>query len=91
MPSWELFLEQPLEYRDAILPPDIRARLAVEAGSPLGWERWGGDCGDVIGITKFGASAPFKENFKHYGFTIENVVERARMLVKRLGKYQRRQ
>lgn len=83
MPSWELFLEQPQSYRDEVLPPEVKARLAVEAGSPQGWSDWVGDGGDVIGITKFGASAPYKENFKHYGFTVENVVARAKMLIGR--------
>ncbi|MBI4619632.1 MAG: transketolase [Desulfobacterales bacterium] len=81
MPSWELFMEQPQSYRDEVLPPEVKARLAVEAGSPQGWHYWVGDDGDVIGITKFGASAPYKENFKHYGFTVENVVARAKMLI----------
>ena len=81
MPSWDLFLEQPQSYRDEVLPPEVKARLAVEAGSPQGWHYWVGDSGDVIGITKFGTSAPYKENFKHYGFTIENVVARAKMLI----------
>jgi transketolase len=83
MPSWELFREQPREYLDEVLPPGITARLAVEAGAPLGWRDWVGDRGDIIGITRFGASAPAKEVFKHLGFTIENVVERAKKL---LGK-----
>jgi len=81
MPSWELFMEQPQSYRDEVLPPEVKARLAVEAGSPQGWRDWVGDGGDVIGITKFGASAPYKENFKHYGFTLENVEARAKMLI----------
>jgi transketolase len=81
MPSWELFREQPQSYRDEVLPPSVKARLAVEAGSPLGWREWVGDGGDVIGITKFGASAPYKELFKHYGVTVEHVIERAKKLV----------
>jgi transketolase len=81
MPSWELFLEQPQEYRDEVLPPKIKARLAVEAGVPQGWRDWVGDDGHIIAIDKFGASAPGKENFSRYGFTVENVVERARRLV----------
>jgi transketolase len=83
MPSWELFREQPQAYRDAVLPPEITARLAVEAGSPLGWRDWVGDRGDIIGISRFGASAPAGEIFKHLGFTVENIVERVRKL---LGK-----
>ncbi|MCG6916024.1 MAG: transketolase [Deltaproteobacteria bacterium] len=81
MPCWEFFMEQSQEYRDEVLPPDVKARLAVEAGVPLGWRQWVGEAGDVIGITKFGASAPAKENFKQYGFTVENVVDRAKKLV----------
>jgi transketolase len=81
MPCWEFFLEQSQEYRDEILPPGTRARLAVEAGVPLGWRQWVGDEGDIMGITKFGASAPGKENFKQYGFTVSNVVKRAKKLV----------
>lgn len=83
VPSWELFAGQPQVYRDDVLPPAVKARLAVEAGSPLGWRRWVGDSGDIVGIEKFGASAPYKELFRHYGLTVENVVERARALVKK--------
>jgi transketolase len=83
MPCWELFFEQGQGYRDEVLSPEVKARLAVEAGVVLGWSQWVGDGGDVIGITKFGASAPAKENFKQYGFTVENVVQRAKKL---LGK-----
>ncbi len=80
MASWELFREQPQSYRDEVLPPATKARLAVEAGSPLGWRDWVGDHGDIIGITRFGASAPAKELFRQYGFTVENIVERAKRL-----------
>lgn len=81
MPCWEFFMEQSQEYRDEVLPPQVKARLAVEAGVPLGWRQWVGDEGDIIAITKFGASAPASENFKQYGFTVENVVKRAKRLV----------
>ncbi|MFA9434878.1 MAG: transketolase [Deltaproteobacteria bacterium] len=81
MPCWELFLKQPQEYHDEVIPPEVRARLAVEAGVPLGWHQWVGDGGDIIGINKFGASAPASENFKQYGFTVENVVQRAKKLI----------
>jgi transketolase len=80
MPSWELFQEQPQSYRDAVLPPQVKARLAVEAGSPLGWRDWVGDAGDIIGITRFGASAPARDVFTHYGFTVEQVVAQAKKL-----------
>jgi transketolase len=83
MPSWELFREQPQEYRDQVLPPPVKARLAVEAAVPMGWHEWVGDGGDIIGITRFGASAPAKENFKRFGFTVDHVVERATRLVRR--------
>ena len=81
MPSWELFREQPQSYRDEVLPPAVKPRLAVEAGSPQGWHEWVGDYGDVIGITRFGASATDKENFKRYGFTVDNVIARVKALL----------
>lgn len=68
---------------DPVLPPGVKARLAVEAGATLGWCEWVGDAGDVIGMTTFGAGAPYQENFKHFGFTVENVTERAGKLVNR--------
>jgi len=77
MPSWELFAGQPPTYRDSVLPPQVRARVAVEAGTALGWHRWVGDAGAVIGIDRFGASAPGGEVMKRFGFTVENVVETA--------------
>jgi transketolase len=81
MPSWELFQEQPQSYRDIIIPPQIKARLAVEAGAPLGWREWVGDAGEIIGITTFGASAPAKAVFAHYGFTVEHIVTKAHRLI----------
>ena len=81
MPSWELFRDQPREYRDQVLPPEIGARLAVEAGSSFGWREWVGDKGAVIAVDRFGASAPAGEIFKHYGFTVENVVARAKEII----------
>ncbi len=81
MPSWELFQQQTPEYRQEVLPAEVRPRLAVEAAGPLGWHRWIGDAGDVIGMTTFGASAPYKENFEHFGFTVASVVERAKRLL----------
>jgi transketolase len=83
MPSWELFREQPQSYCDEVFPPQVKTRLAVEAAAPMGWRDWVGDAGDVIGIAKFGASAPYKELYKHYGLTVENVVERAKRLAGR--------
>jgi transketolase len=81
MPSWELFSAQPVEYRNQVLPPSVKARVAVEAGSPLGWERWVGDEGDVVGLDRFGASAPYQTIYQHLGFTAEHVAERARALL----------
>jgi transketolase len=88
MPSWEIFLEQPKAYRDSVLPPAVASRLAVEAGSPLGWHQWVGDGGDVIGLTHFGASAPGKEVFRHFGFTVDHVVEKSMSLLGRASKNQ---
>ncbi len=76
MPSWELFEEQPSEYRAFVLPPRVTARVAVEAASPLGWERYAGDAGAVIGIGRFGASAPADALFRHFGFTAQAIASR---------------
>ena len=84
MPSWELFEEQPRAYREAILPPAVPARLAVEAGVSLGWERYVGDRGEVVGVDRFGASAPGKVLMERYGFTPEAIAERAAGLLARL-------
>ncbi|HXU45953.1 MAG TPA: transketolase, partial [Thermoanaerobaculia bacterium] len=69
LPSWELFAAQSKEYRDEVLPPAIGKRLAVEAASPFGWHRWVGDEGDILGIERFGASAPYKDLAPAFGFT----------------------
>ncbi len=79
-PSWELFEKQSEEYKQKVFPKNIRKRLAVEAGSPIGWCKYVTDEGDIIGITKFGESAPGDEVMKEYGFTVENVIERAKAL-----------
>ncbi len=83
MPSWELFEMQPKDYRDAVLPPSVHARLAVEAGVPQGWSRYIGEQGDVIGIERFGASAPYQVLSEKFGFTPANVYERAMALLHR--------
>src|SRR5271157_1270534 len=83
MPCWELFLEQPQEYRDQILPREVKARLAIEAGSSLGWSQWVGDEGATICVDRFGASAPGSEVLRRFGFSLDNVVARAVELVKR--------
>ena len=81
MPSWEIFDDQPQDYREFVLPPNIRARLAVEAALPLGWHRYVGDGGDVLAIERFGASAPGNIVMEKFGFTVDHVVERARALI----------
>jgi transketolase len=81
MPCMELFAAQPQEYRDAVLPPDVSARLAVEAASPQPWYRWVGDRGAVLAIERFGASAPYKRLYEALGLTVENVVRKAKQLL----------
>ena len=78
-PSWELFEEQDEAYRESVLPENVTARLAVEAGATLGWERY---ARSVIGLDHYGASAPYKVIFEKFGFTVENVVAKARELLK---------
>jgi transketolase len=82
MPSWELFEMQPKDYRDAVLPPALRPRLAVEAGLPQGWHRYVGDGGDMLGVERFGASAPGNVVLEKFGFTVDHVVERTLALLK---------
>lgn len=81
MPSWELFEEQGPAYRDEILPPTVSARLSIEAGSTLGWERYVGDRGDSVGLDRFGASAPGEVVLSKLGFNVENVVAKAKALL----------
>ena len=83
MPSWDLFDAQPDSYRESVLPRSVTRRLAVEAGSPMGWERYVGQAGDVVAIDHFGASAPAKVLLKEFGFSADNVVARARKLLGR--------
>ena len=82
MPSWELFERQPQSYRDAVLPPDVRARVSIEAGSPLGWERYVGSEGAIIGVNRFGASAPGGTVMREFGFTTGHVAEVAKRTLK---------
>jgi transketolase len=83
MPCWELFEQQPQAYRDAVLPPGARARVSIEAASPLGWERWVGREGATIGVDRFGASAPGPVVTREYGFTVEHVVAVAKSALAR--------
>jgi len=78
MPSWELFDDQPNEYRDAVIPPSVRARVSVEQASTFGWSKYVGDTGQSIGMRSFGASAPLKQLLQKFGFTVENIVAAAR-------------
>ncbi len=83
MPSENIFEKQDQAYRDSVLPPSIRRRLAVEAGAPMSWYRWVGLDGDIIGMTTYGASGKYEEVMKHFGFTVDNVVARALKLLAR--------
>lgn len=82
MPSWDLFEKQSKEYKDSVLLPDVKARLAIEMAHPFGWERYTGDQGDILAIDRFGASAPGDRVIKEYGFTVENVVSKVKALLK---------
>ncbi|HET8735808.1 MAG TPA: transketolase C-terminal domain-containing protein, partial [Pricia sp.] len=82
MPSWELFEKQDAAYKEKVLPKSLRKRMAVEAGSPMGWHRYVTDEGSVIGIDTFGESAPGDELMKEYGFSVANVVKQAKALLK---------
>jgi transketolase len=83
MPSWELFERQSVEYRDAVLPRTVTARLAVEAARSFGWQRWIGNDGDIVSVDRFGASAPGGIVLKEYGFSVDHVVARALALLGR--------
>lgn len=81
MPSWELFEQQPRDYREHVLPPSITARVAVEAGVRQGWERYIGDRGEFVGMSTFGASAPGDVAFKNFGITSDNVLAACRRVL----------
>jgi transketolase len=83
MPSFELFQAQSQDYQKSVLPPEIERRVAIEAAATLSWHRWVGPKGDIIGIDRYGASAPSAELMKHFGFTVENVVNRTLKLAAR--------
>jgi len=83
MPSWEIFEHQPQAYRDSVLPPNVKARVAVEQASILGWERYVGDSGRVIGMNTFGASAPLKELQRKFGFEPDQVILAAKQQLNR--------
>lgn len=81
MPSWELFERQSQEYKDGVFLPSVKKRIAVEAGSPMGWHRYVGMEGDVLGMNRFGASAPVEAVMREFDFTVENVIKRAKSLL----------
>lgn len=85
MPSWYLFEKQDRAYRDTVLPPGVRARLAVEQGGAMGWDRYVGTDGETVTMSTFGASAPIAKLQEKFGFTVDQVVDKARALAKRLG------
>jgi transketolase len=85
MPSWELFEAQPEAYRRAVLPPVVTARVAVEAGVSFGWERYVGLRGEIIGIDRFGASAPYEVLAEEFNFTAVEVADRARSCLERVN------
>jgi transketolase len=85
MPSWELFAAQPESYRDAVLPPSVRVRVAVEAGGPMGWSRWTTDDGTMIGMERFGASAPGERLFHEFKLTPDHVAQTVRRLMHATG------
>jgi len=82
-PSWELFKAQDSAYHETVLPARVKARVAVEAGVGLGWERWVGDTGQIISLERYGASGPGPRLFKEFGFTVENIVETALKVLKK--------
>ena len=83
MPCLDRFAEQDQAYRDSVLPPTVRARVAVEAASPLGWHRWVGEDGDIVAMEGFGASAPAKALYEHFGFSGQAIADRARAVLER--------
>jgi transketolase len=82
MPSWDIFDQQPQDYQDSVLPPDVQARIAVEQASTFGWERYVGRSGRIIGMKTFGASAPLKELQKKFGFEPDQIAAAAKGLVR---------
>ncbi|HWJ25070.1 MAG TPA: transketolase C-terminal domain-containing protein, partial [Flavisolibacter sp.] len=83
MPSWKLFDQQDQAYKDQVLPPQVPQRLAVEAGVTFGWYKYVTTQGDVLGLDRFGESGPAEDVFKLFGFTVENVCNKARAILER--------
>jgi transketolase len=85
MPCWEVFEQQDESYRDSVIPPNVAARVAVEQASTMGWDRWVGSSGAVVGMRTFGASAPLKELQKKFGFTADNVASAVKATLNKAG------
>jgi transketolase len=85
IPSWELFEQQDEAYRNSVLPPEVTARVAVEQGSVIGWDRYAGSAGTILGMHTFGSSAPIKDLQTKFGFTPEKVLEAARAQLAKKG------
>ncbi len=83
MPSWDRFEAQSAAYKEEVLPANVKARLAIEMGTSLGWAKYVGDQGDVLAIDTFGASGPGEKLIQEYGFTVENVVAKAKVLLQK--------
>jgi transketolase len=83
MPCWSLFDKQSQEYKNSVLPQSVKARIAIEAGAKFGWEKYTGDHGAIIGMESFGASAPYKDLYKTFGLTVENIIELAKKTIKK--------
>jgi transketolase len=81
MPCWEFFDEQSAKYKESVLPASVKARLAIEAGVSQGWHKYVGEAGDTLTVNRFGASAPAEDVFRDYGFTVENLIKKARQVI----------
>jgi transketolase len=86
MPSWDIFEKQPADYKNKLLPSEVKARVSVEAGATFGWERYTGLTGAMIGLHSFGASAPLKELLDHFGLTPTKIAQAARDQIKNSGR-----
>jgi len=87
MPCWEFFEEQTDEYKNTVLPENVKARVAIEAGVNLGWSKYVGQEGEIISVDSFGLSAPAEDVFRFFGFTVENIVSKAKQVLQRLGNF----
>ena len=85
LPSWELFERQSREYRESVIPPEVRARVTVEQAASLGWERYAGPSGEIIALDRFGVSAPAADVQRRFGFTREAVLSAARRQIEMSG------